>query len=121
MLNSHNNTIINNSISKNTHGMSLNNAKRNNITFNIFSQNEIALNLFYSNNNTIAKNNFVENKKRNAQFRGTIYHKNQWSSNYWNRFRLLPKPIFGRIGKIGLILWINYDKTPVREPYTIHP
>jgi hypothetical protein len=42
---------------------------------------------------------------------------NQWSRNYWNRPRLLPKLIFGKI-EIGSdrILWINIDWRPALKP-----
>ncbi len=67
-----------------------------------------------SNSNKINKNNFILNYQ-NALFENSYF--NRWSRNYWNRPRLLPKLIFGKI-QIGSnkILWINIDWRPALKP-----
>jgi len=46
-----------------------------------------------------------------------------WDGNYWNRPRLLPKPIFGikiiELRKNRMFPWINFDWHPAKEPYDI--
>ncbi len=118
LYNSNNNTVKSNSISYNNIGIRTDNATRNNISENVISYNVRGLYLSYSSDNLISGNNFIKNKRRAALFRG--YCKNQWIGNYWSRFRLLPKPIFGRMGKIlGLIPWVNFDWSPARNPNNI--
>jgi len=116
---SNDNTVIINDFSNNNYAICINNATLNNISSNIISNNEYGIYLYYSSGNTISGNNFIDNKKRNALFRG--YCKNNWDGNYWNRPRLLPKPIFGRMGKLGLICWVDFDLKPARGLYTIQP
>jgi hypothetical protein len=69
-----------------------------------------------SNNNDIICNNFINNN-RDAYFLSC--KKNNWEFNYWNRARLFPKFILGRVGIIGLIPWFNIDWNPAKEPYDI--
>jgi len=114
---SNNNTITSNTISNSNLSMCINNATSNNISGNVFSNNVYGLYLNYSSCNTIYRNNFIKNKKRNALFRG--FWNNKWIGNYWNRFRLLPKPIFGRMGILGLIPLVNFDWSPARKPNEI--
>ena len=42
---------------------------------------------------------------------------NNWNGNYWNRPRILPKPIFG-LGLLGFPR-VNFDKHPALKPYEI--
>ena len=45
-----------------------------------------------------------------------------WEGNYWNRPRLLPKPIIGFykiIGNFGLPIKLDFDRTPAQKPYDI--
>jgi len=115
---SKNNTFKRNEISKNKLGLSAKNSNNNNISKNIISHNTHGLFLEDSNRNLISQNNFYENKKQDARFIG--HCKNYWEGNYWNRFRILPKPIFGRMGIIfNLILWVNFDLKPARYPNEI--
>lgn len=89
----------------------------------VINQNEISQNqrrglfLDASSQNLIHHNNFINNKI-NAFFLNSTY--NKWNDNYWNRPRLLPKPIFGTI-KIGSIWipWFNIDWHPAKEPYEV--
>ena len=49
-----------------------------------------------------------------------ITHRNQWDSNYWNRPRIIPKPIFGIYGKYSFVsLFIQFDWHPALKPYDI--
>jgi parallel beta-helix repeat protein len=114
-----NNAVIFNDLSNNHLAMCTNNATLNNISRNIISNNDIGLYPYYSSGNTITYNNFIDNKKRNVNFRGNC--KNKWEGNYWNRRRFLPKLIFGRTGRLGLIPQINFDLKPAREPNNIKP
>jgi len=142
---SNTNTIINNNISNNVYGILLNESSNNiisydnillnnnigiilkdsnsnSITGNTIKNCECGIELSYSRNNIIQKNNFLENK-RHAFFENC---KNKWKNNYWNRPRLLPKPIIGAIS-INLpwpfqdiyIRWINFDLRPALRPYDI--
>lgn len=91
--NSINNIIQNNSITKNEIGILLRNSSDyNNIIYNNFKWNLIS-----------------------ATFTGCT--KNTWNKNYWNRPRLLPKPIFGYklVGKVP-IPCIDFDRNPAKNP-----
>ncbi len=124
-----NNTITRNTIENNTfHGIfigywfqSPNSSKNNN---NIISENNIINNnygikLEDSWNNEISMNNFQGNYE-DAYFENC---RNTWKRNYWNRPRLIPKPIFGRrlIGQMGLVFipMVNFDLRPAKLPYDI--
>jgi len=87
----------------------------NNITYNHISKNNIGVSCEYGYHNFITKNNFILNKK-NAYFIGSIIPRNIWRENYWNRPRLLPKPIFGN-GFFSPI--VNFDWHPALKPYDI--
>ena len=94
---------------------------------NLISENHIEDNaggilLVGSVDNVISHNNFIKNKI-NAFFRDAFsldppffFGKSKWLGNYWNRPRLLPKPIFGIM---AMMPWINFDWRPAREPYDI--
>jgi len=138
---SSNNKIANNTINNNDIGIWLVGSNNNSIYYNDIYSNEDGVIIWYSSNtnicintisnnngfglklqwlcndNTIHKNNFIANN-RQAQFIDSFL--NSWFENYWNRPRLLPKPIFGTI-TIGTLsyLWINFDWRPAREPYDI--
>jgi len=67
-----------------------------------------------SNNNRVTYNTFKENRL-SAVFTGCTT--NIWDHNYWNRPRLLPKPILGykTVGKIP-VPWVNFDRNPAKQP-----
>ncbi|UCD12972.1 MAG: right-handed parallel beta-helix repeat-containing protein, partial [Thermoplasmatales archaeon] len=112
-----NNTITGNTISNNWDGIDLYESSSNTITGNTISlNNRYGIHLEDSSNNTIQKNNFINNK-RHAFF---FNCKNTWKQNYWNRPRILPKLIFGKV-EIGstMIPWINIDWRPALKPYDI--
>ena len=117
--NSDNNTIDTNTISDQYYGIwMVISSDNNSISDNKFIKNNCGLYQSGSAKNNIKSNNFRKNKL-NAFF----INCNQilWEGNYWNRPRLLPKPIFG-LERINRGLWIpciNYDNHPARKPYDI--
>ncbi|UCF12929.1 MAG: right-handed parallel beta-helix repeat-containing protein [Thermoplasmatales archaeon] len=66
---------------------------------------------------TIIRNNFRNNSISALFYFWGFF--NKWDRNYWNRPRLLPKPIFGSRGVIFTIPWIQFDWHPAQEPYDI--
>lgn len=114
---SHFNTITGNNINSNKEkGIQLRVSGRNIINSNNISNNKEGIDLYKSNNNNINKNNFFNNK-RNAFY--TICE-NKWNQNYWNRQRIFPKLIFGKI-ELGSkeVTGINIDWRPALKPYDI--
>jgi parallel beta-helix repeat protein len=135
-----NNYIHNNTFNNNKIGINLNSDQINRITHNEINQNQIGI-LIYgfsflntieynnitnnkrvgltlrrkSNGNQIKNNNFIKNT-RAATFKGCV--KNKWENNYWQRPRVLPKPIFGKMGLLR-IPWINFDWNPTKTPNKI--
>jgi parallel beta-helix repeat protein len=132
------NQVSNNNVSNNKDGIILKASYEN-----IFNGNDIALNKGYGilmetcNNNQIIRNDIVKNNgygiyleesffnkiknnnfmenNQNAFFNASFF--NRWVRNYWNEFRLLPKPIFGKIKiKSFFITWINIDWRPAKLP-----
>ena len=94
VLSSDNNIISNNSLSNNNWGIYLSSSINNSVTFNNLKFNKV--------------NAFFINCKQLV-----------WDCNYWNRPRLLPKPIFG-LNKIYQKIWIpyiNFDNNPVNKPF----
>ncbi len=107
------NTLADNTITKNQNGTIFSAGSYNNIYGNTFSYNqEYGLGLImWCNENTIHQNNFIGNKINAFFFLSAL---NDWNRNYWNRPRILPKPIFGLM---GIIPWLNFDLRPLRIPY----
>ena len=106
-----NNTILNNKYS----GILISNSNNNFINYNTISKNIIGAVVEYSTSNLFLKNNFIKNVFLEAYQVGSGFFKNRniWRGNYWNRPRVLPKPIYGRTGLnfIGLP-WLNLDFIP---------
>ena len=74
----------------------------NNITKNLIKDNtECGIYLNNTYNNSISNNNFIFNK-RTTYFENSY---NTWNNNYWNRPRLLPCPIFGKMDSKLSIEW----------------
>jgi hypothetical protein len=71
--------------------------------------------LYDSPYNKINYNNFYQNIV-DASFTSALVG-NDWNHNYWNRPRILPKPVIGTI--YGFFPWINFDWHPANEPYDI--
>lgn len=70
-----------------------------------------------SNHNEIWYNNFI-NITMPDWFDTSFY--NNWNKNYWEKPRLFPKLIFGKIGFTGKIPWFNIDWHPLQKPYTTY-
>jgi hypothetical protein len=88
----------------------------------MLSQNLIGVRIEHSANTKILNNNLIKNTDREAYFVGDLFsiYTNIWDGNYWNRPRILPKPIFGNSGIILMILpWIALDLNPATEPYEL--
>ena len=148
-------TIKNNNIKGNLNGISIT-CNNTNVSGNIISKNEIGIGLYYGSNNVIhgneisnnnegihistgATNNEVScNNLMNNDVQANFYYRftdslplrrnNNFYNNYWNRLRLFPKPIFGKL-RIRLTIfgndisetipWLNFDWHPAQEPYDI--
>ena len=100
------------------YGFDISKSSKNNIVRNtIANTSEYGINLEYSSYNKIKENNFMENDC-NAFFKSSSF--NRWISNFWNRPRLLPYPIIGKLKLWKItISWINIDWRPAKEPYDI--
>lgn len=112
---SEHNIISENLISNNLNGTSLAAFAYGEITGNSFEDNTdyaLVFNL-WCNENKIHFNNFIGNGKDVIFFTSVL---NKWSFNYWDRPRLLPKPIFGII---GVLPWFNFDWRPLLTPHEI--
>lgn len=121
---SENQFFIGNTINANTYGAYLEKSNMNAIVLNNITNNEQGVYLKKSNNNAIMSNNFINNK-RHARFYKC--YRSMWLQNYWDNWiglKLnlnisLPKLIFGRIGIVGLIPWINMDREPTNTTWNI--
>ena len=111
------------------------------ISENILVHYRIGIHLEYSwlnnndmGNNLISKNSFlkglIDARTRGNRFfnvDGELNTRNIWESNYWQRPRSIPKPIFGTwalsFQKIGVgslfLLLADFDTNPAQEPYEL--
>ena len=111
-----NNIISGNVIQNNQEGIKFADSSNNIIRSNNIKNNDRGIFIDKSNQNTIFQNNFKKNKQH-AYF---IDCKNSWKENYWNRFRILPKLIFGEINRWDISFpWFNIDWRPAKKPYEI--
>ena len=111
----HDNIISNNKVDDNGAGISIrDNSFDNLIEKNTITNCTIGIRLQTSSNNEIQYNIFKKNMI-SALFLDC--NKNTWNHNYWNRPRILPKPIIGfkMAGKIP-IPWVDLDRHPARQP-----
>jgi parallel beta-helix repeat protein len=132
-------TIKGNIISNNkNYGIYLRGSSYITIRDNIISNNKDGINLkdfqifgnvIDSSRNVIIRNNFLDNI-RNANFdllpEGLFLYTprfNLWLLNYWNKPRLLPQFIYGKLyinpEKNFFIPWVQIDWRPAFEPYDI--
>jgi parallel beta-helix repeat protein len=110
------NFICGNIISNNGDGIRYFKCNKDTVTNNNISNNDFGVDLGESYTNIFYKNNFI-NKYRQVVFYNC---KNIWLQNYWNRPRILPKLIFGKILLDSKeIPCINIDWFPARKPYEI--
>jgi len=119
-LGSSNSSVYGNTVSNSSFGLFLCGTYDYELGYNKIYLNTIksckqGIHLEMTNKNEIFENNFLDNSL-SAFF---IISSNQWQGNYWNRPRIFPKLIFGRIGRNFLIPWLNIDWHPAREPYDI--
>jgi len=95
-------------------GFYLWNASNQDICYNNISGNYLGIFLIdSSDNNMICHNNIIDNSL-NGFFINCS--KNRWRRNFWDRPRLLPYPIFG---KIDMNYWFNLDWRPAFIPNDI--
>jgi parallel beta-helix repeat protein len=108
------NTIIENIISHNINGTYFSAGSYNEIYGNTFEENEWGIQfILWCNENRITRNNFIGNTRHVFFFTSSL---NIWIFNYWDRPRILPKPLFGML---GIIPWIKFDWRPLLTPYVI--
>jgi len=143
LCNSHNNEIIDNVITGLIRGLrgsataiDVEDSSNNIIKRNEISKNNIGISLSENNNitsdNQIIKNNFFGNLRFTVVFNERGYLKesriNTFDGNYWNKPRLLPKPIIGRKDLFTIkeldnfpiaFLFMKFDSNPAKEPYDI--
>ena len=119
-LSSTDNTIAGNDISGNKIGVRFSSAGSNKIqSNNIEGSSMEGVLLQTSKENTIEKNNFIDNT-RQATFK--LSSRNTWESNYWSNWIgfKLSSPIFQNFPKVIIGgLRINFDKSPAKVPYNI--
>jgi parallel beta-helix repeat protein len=137
---SDNNTISGNKIYNNKDGICVSSSSgNNNITLNVISNNNYGVwMVLYSNGNIISSNGIIKNKCglylsgsfTNQVILNTLEQNSlnaffvncddiSWDRNYWDRPRLLPKPIFGIMKKWIWIPQVSFDCHPAKEPYDI--
>jgi len=139
---SHLNMFYNNEISKvNKYGIYIEESEFNEFCHNNINSCYNGIHIIrFSNNNKFCYNNIKNITKKAIYIEDSNFNKirynniinciikatflrssfNCWYKNYWGRFRFLPKPIFGRKGKLfSLIPWVNYDFFPAKTPNEI--
>jgi parallel beta-helix repeat protein len=120
---SNENTISKNTILNNKYtGIRIIKSFDNNIFRNLLSKNLVGVRIEFSSNTEILNNNLIKNTDNEAYFIGNILsiYTNIWDGNYWNRQRILPKPIFGYTEIILIFFpWIMLDLHPAKEPNQI--
>jgi len=114
------NTISGNNISSNKIGVRFSSAGSNKIQSNNIQGSVMeGILLQSSKENSIEKNNFIDNK-RQAAFK--FSSRNSWDANYWSNWIgfKLTRPLFQKFPKaIGGLLLINLDRHPAKIPYNI--
>ncbi len=102
--------IENNTISNQEAGITLSSSLNNSIMNNVILNNTNGLLIYRSTKNLIMYNKFLNNK-RQAYFVNSFL--NRWDRNYWdNWIGIGPKIIFG---KIFTIPWVNFDWHPIKN------
>jgi parallel beta-helix repeat protein len=122
MMSSRNNKIYHNYIKHNSYGISLFNKSYNNVIIeNKISDNTIGIKLEKEPYDNIIINNSIERCSYAAMSMGLT--NNYWYHNYWNRPRILPKPIFAyKMFLKGIsipYLITDIDWNPAKKPYEI--
>jgi parallel beta-helix repeat protein len=76
-----------------------------------------------SHDNKIVQNNFINNTPNCLFWITEKNHNNEWNENYWDRFRILPKPIFGvqsilsSVSPYIIIPRVVFDMNPAYNPF----
>jgi hypothetical protein len=108
--------IYNTNIVNNLHGISLQKESTSiEICHNFFDLNQYGIRM-NSCSQINMHHNQLESYKLNAFFVGTCFAhaKNTWDANYWERHRIMPYPIFGKISLGAFSLpWLNFDWHPL--------
>ncbi len=107
-----NDVISFNNISYSYYGLIANNCFNYKITNNNFMKNFVNARYSYL---IIGALSFGSEYKSLRDIRSTI----KWDGNYWDRPRIFPKPILGRLPPSGFIPWVQFDWHPASEPYDI--
>jgi parallel beta-helix repeat protein len=114
-----NNLIVDNIISKNTIGINIS-GDTNTIKHNLISNNSLGITIYHFGWNTFVSSNDFLNNTRNAGFKELFRDRhNVWTKNYWDRSRVLPQPIFGRMSWRSFsisIPWMTFDWHPAKQP-----
>jgi parallel beta-helix repeat protein len=126
-----NNILISyNNILHSGSGIFLNNCNKCDIIYNNID-NSFCIWFFYGvKNSTVKMNNFIGRSRYNLRydivdFVDTIDANNKWHGNYWNKSRILPRPIIGRLQRKGELQgyswlpWLKFDWKPAIMPYDI--
>jgi parallel beta-helix repeat protein len=92
---SDNNIISGNTITNRVYGLIVEKSNGNTITRNDIKNNDEGVTLEESKNNKITKNNFIDNEEKHAYCTDSLI--NLWRRNFWERPRILPKLIPGKI------------------------
>jgi len=119
--NSTNITVVHNHISRCIGGIDiLSNSNDIIIMNNHISRCRVGIEISRAGFVDIIQNNFILNIRK---IKFNLDLKDLFSifldGNYWGRPRILPKLIFGRIGRFVLFPWFNIDRHPAQEPYDI--
>jgi len=109
--------IFENIFINNLHGISAYWSIRCKIRYNIFDLNQYSIRLYYCNNFLVFRNNF-QSYKMHVFFVGSKlkHSRNLWLRNYWEKPRLAPYPIKGKIIKNNILVdWVDFDWFPALQ------
>jgi parallel beta-helix repeat protein len=119
-------TILQNNLINVTSGIELSYCTNSGISFNTLKRagSVISISLRLCRACTIRSNNFVDAFPfLSAMFEELPGAQNRWWRNYWQRPRILPKPIFGVITNGAYfpthVYWLHFDLFPAQHPYDI--
>ncbi len=134
-------TIHNNSFHHNTYGITMEYGSRHHICNNSIQDGVMGIGVSQSNNNVFSGNRLrnhsaglVLDRSNGNTIRNNDFYRfgvsavfydaedNEWRHNYWNRPRVLPKPIVGlKRGRRISMPRVQFDWRPARQPNTEHP
>ena len=110
--------ILYNTIKNCMFGIEIREGYKSNITNNIITQNVYGISLWNSSLTNTSKNTFIYNIVHARFFNSALFN-DKWDQNYWDRPRVLPKPILG----IKLFFMpfpiFEFDWHPAKQPYDI--